>query len=279
MKFYTLFLAILFISTQSRVRVAAPPCADYPLQVGKSSHVSKSTEPGLTVVSLNMAKEERSKRIFQDLKESSLFKTADVWLLQEATGAAPEVARELGLHYAYAPAERVDHDTMSGLAILSRYPIDDSHRVLLPHYKLLFNTSCRIALSARVRGPAGPVRVLNAHLDTRITQEQRLQQAGALFNLERDRVPIVIGGDFNTSNIRWIGSLLPIPGQNHAGAMRKLFEGHGFTSPFDGRDKTFKLLGLPLQLDWIFTKRLKTVASGTENIPFSDHNAVWADLR
>ena len=58
-----------------------------------------------------------------------------------------------------------------------------------------------------------------------------------------------------------------------------MFVSHGFEFPLGGAGSTFKLLGFPLHLDWIFPKHLKTVASGTERIAFSDHRAVWVALK
>jgi hypothetical protein len=58
-----------------------------------------------------------------------------------------------------------------------------------------------------------------------------------------------------------------------------MFIEQGFDSPLDAMGPTFKLLGFPLHLDWIFPKHLKTVASGTTYIAFSDHKAVWVTLK
>jgi endonuclease/exonuclease/phosphatase family metal-dependent hydrolase len=130
--------------------------------------------------------------------------------------------------------------------------------------------------------PAGPVRLFNVHLDTRITQSQRLNQVGAVLKAQAGADPVVVGGDFNTANIRWVWNVVPLPyAQNHVSAMRNRFADAGFDSPLDAKAKTFKLLGLPLplHLDWIFSKHLKPVASGIEDIRFSDHNAVWVSLQ
>ena len=89
---------------------------------------------------------------------------------------------------------------------------------------------------------------------------------------------MIVGGDFNTANIRWIMHLLPVPGPNHSRAMRDMFVAEGFESPLDHAGSTFKLLHLPLHLDWIFPKDLKPVAAGVEKIDFSDHHAVWVAL-
>jgi endonuclease/exonuclease/phosphatase family metal-dependent hydrolase len=252
-----------------------------PLEHGKNTSATAVIHENLTVVSLNMAKEARVDRILEGIRRASFFETADVWLLQEARPNVSEMADALGLHYIYSPADEFSDGTVSGLAILSRYPFERSARTVLPRYNLRFNTRCRIALTAAIRRPAGEIRLVNVHLDTRITQAQRLLQVGSVVEKESSSSEaVIVGGDFNTANVRWIWNVFPLPYvQSHTRAVREMFVGHGFESPLDGAGATFKLLGFPLHLDWIFPKHLKTVASGTEHIDFSDHRAVWVTLK
>lgn len=252
-----------------------------PLQYGKPTVPSEPSHEDLTVVSLNMAKEASPERILKDIRRAAFFEAADIWLLQEARPAVADVAKALGVHYIYASADQFRDNSVSGLAILSRYPLERSGRTDLPRYNLRFNTRCRIALSAVIRRPAGEIRLVNVHLDTRISQQQRLLQAGAVMkNADSPTQPVIVGGDFNTSNLRWIWNVVPVPFvQSHTRALRDMFVDQGFESPLDGAGTTFKLAGIPLHLDWIFPKHLKTIAAGTENIAFSDHKAVWVTLK
>ena len=250
-------------------------------KTGTNTSTTAVTNENLTVVSLNMAKEARLDRILEGIRRAVFFETADVWLLQEARPNVSEMANALGMHYIYAPADQFGDGSVSGLAILSRYPFERSDRTVLPRYNLRFNTRCRIALSASIRRPAGEIRLVNVHLDTRISQPQRLLQVGSVVEKETSsRQPVIIGGDFNTANVRWIWNVFPIPYvQSHTRAVRDMFVGHGFESPLDGAGTTFKLLGFPLHLDWIFPKHLKTVASGKEHIDFSDHQGRVGDAQ
>jgi len=136
-------------------------------------------------------------------------------------------------------------------------------------------------LAATIKRETGSVRVFNVHLDTRITQQQRMSQIEPVIQKAKaSSTPAVVGGDFNTANIRWIANVVPVPyGQNHTAALRTLFRAGAFESPLDGRSGTFHVLWIPLRLDWIFQKGLRTVASGVDDIPFSDHEAVWVSLR
>jgi endonuclease/exonuclease/phosphatase family metal-dependent hydrolase len=256
-------------------------CPNMSLDYGKSTSTTAVTHENLTIVSLNMAKEARVDRMLAGIRRAKFFETADVWLLQEARPSVSEVADTLGMHYIYAAADSFGDGTVSGLAILSRYPFERSDRTVLPRYNLRFNTRCRIALTAAIRRPGGEIRLVNVHLDTRINQPQRLLQVGAVVEKETSSTqPVIVGGDFNTANVRWMWNVFPVPYvQSHTRAVRDLFVGHGFESPLDGAGPTFRLLGFPLHLDWIFPKHLKTVASGTEPIDFSDHKAVWVELK
>jgi endonuclease/exonuclease/phosphatase family metal-dependent hydrolase len=255
-------------------------CPNMPLEHENNTSTSAVAHKNLTVVSLNMAKEARLDRILKDIRGAAFYESADVWLLQEARPSVSEVADALGMHYIYAPADQFGDGSVSGLAILSRYPFERSDRTVLPRYNLRFNTRCRIALTAAIRRPAGEVRLVNVHLDTRINQAQRLLQVQSVVEKETSSgQPVIIGGDFNTANVRWMWNVFPVPYvQTQTRAVRDMFVGQGFESPLDGAGATFKLLGFPLHLDWIFPKDFKTVASGTEHIPFSDHRAVWVTL-
>jgi len=271
---------LLFVGFLSELN-GTSECPNMPLQNGKNTATTADTHENLTVVSLNMAKEARVDRILDDIRRAVFFEKADVWLLQEARPNVSEMANALGMHHIYASADQFDDGSESGLAILSRYPLERSDRTVLPRYNLRFNTRCRIALSASIRRPSGEVRLVNVHLDTRISQPQRLLQVGSVVEKEAlSGQPVIIGGDFNTANVRWMWNVFPVPYvQSHTRALRDMFVGHGFESPLDGAGATFKPLGFPLHLDWIFPKHLKTVVSGKEDIAFSDHRAVWVTLK
>jgi len=258
-----------------------PECPNMSLQQGKDTITTAITHENLTVVSLNMAKETRLDRILDGVRRAKFFEAADVWLLQEARPNVAEMADAMGMHYIYAAADQFGDGSVSGLAMLSRYPFERSNRTDLPRYNLRFNTRCRIALSAVIQRPAGEVRLVNVHLDTRITRQQRLLQVGSVLEKESSSAErLIVGGDFNTANVRWMWNVFPVPYiQSHTQAVRDMFVDHGFESPLDGAGTTFKMMGLPLHLDWIFPKHLKSVASGTENIAFSDHKAVWVTLK
>jgi len=257
-----------------------PGCLDLPVTAGVGLDSAAHAESDLTVVSLNVARETRVDRILTDMRNSPMFPDADVWLLQEAMSNVPQVAEALGMHYVSTPADDLGDGVFSGLAILSRYPLKEHELIRLPRFDLRFRTRCRVGLTATALRETGSIRLFNVHLDTRITQQQRLEQVRPVLDAARgSEMPAVVGGDFNTANIRWLGNVVPIPyGQNHAAALQTLFVSHGFESPLADAPGTFHLAGIPLKLDWIFHTGFETVASGVEDIPFSDHEAVWTSM-
>jgi hypothetical protein len=115
-----------------------------PLEYGNHTSPTEVTHENLTVVSLNMAKEARLDRILNGIRRAVFFETADVWLLQEARPTVSEMADALGMYHIYAPADQFGDGSVSGLAILSRYPFERSDRTVLPRYNLRFNTRCRM---------------------------------------------------------------------------------------------------------------------------------------
>ena len=275
----TVFLIVRFATPAYGTNCSEPAIYAQSLPTDK-----RAPSAGLHVVSLNMAREERLDRILQDLRKAQSLAGADVWLLQEAAERPASVrtiadlASSLKLNYVFAPTDFLDGGKLaSGLAVLSRYPILEPRIIPLTRHNLKFHTRCRIALEVQIAGPSGPVRFYNLHLDTRITLGQRIQQvmpvleqAGALSG------PVVVAGDFNTADVRWLWNILPIPyAENHRNRLRHAFRELGFSSPLDGSGPTINVLRLPLHLDWIFPRKLDWVSAGVTKIGFSDHNAVW----
>ena len=237
----------------------------------------------VAVVSLNTAKVTDADRIVRDIQSAPRLRSADVFLLQEVANedtkasVADQMAHKLGYFVAFSPAAPGVFD--QGLAIVSRYPILDVEIKRLKECNLRFRSRQRFALAANLRTPWGDVRVWNAHLDTRINSEERADQlAPVIEDAAKHTGPRLIGGDFNTNDLRWVGNVVPLPGgPNHGQAIRRAMEQRGFVTPFVNAVTTFPVF--QRQLDWIFIKDLVPVASSVEPAPFSDHYAIWTRVR
>ncbi len=214
------------------------------------------------------------------LKNEPSIKDAAVLLLQEVNRGhrgsgsldLDEVlARELEMHHAWAFENyHGSGGGERGLAILSRFPLTDVERVLLPVVGP--GGRRRIALGATVDLGVRRIRVYTLHLETRISTEERGRQIEGLLenaDLYDDELPVVVMGDFNT-----------IMG----GARRKMFslmEAAGYRCPLPGTKKTFQQkFFFRLKLDWIWVKGLEPLSADVETkITISDHRPVWVDFR
>lgn len=192
---------------------------------------------------------------------------ADVIALQEMDEQGVDrIARALHLDYVYYPA--TVHPTTGkhfGPAILSRWPIERSWKVILPHpSRTRGQRRTATAAVLRVRGAA--VLAYAVHLETpvQITPAEREDQAWTIL---RDAAgfpgPVVIAGDFNGEEI---GLTIRKAGY------RWLTEGVGPTVSF-------------FNWDHIFVRGFSAASSGTvagvvRRIDgASDHHPVWAVLR
>ncbi len=237
----------------------------------------------MVIASLNLDMQTDPEEIARELGRNAELANADVLLLQEVVrrganppNAAEALARKLGRNVEFASP--TDGDTVSGIAILSRYTMRDRAVQHLKAHELRFKTRSRISLAVTVDGPLGAVRILNTHLDTRINAADRLEQIQPLIDEAKlFPGPRIIGGDLNTNYLYWIGHVVPVMhGQRQGDAVRGLMESKGFTTPFAFTGPTSDFFGL--RLDWIFVNQLEALNAGIQPIGFSDHHAIWTRI-
>lgn len=239
---------------------------------------------GLSVISVNLASHSEVSIVDALFAANPALSKADVYLLQEVFRSDSGIvmpaafAERHGLHMLYAPAYRLKQGGEIGLAILSRYPIRQSQIIPLPAFNLTFRSRQRIALEAIADAPAGPLTLLNVHLDTRISFAQRKRQLEPLFaRLASSSSHSVIGGDFNTNPFQWKLGFLPYPStRTQAAQIARLFAGNGFQSAFPLGKQTHDLP--TFQLDWMFTKEWNPLETKVFPLRQSDHHALWAHL-
>lgn len=168
--------------------------------------------------------------IIRVFREHPLIAGSDVLLLTELDYGmarsgnlfvAREIAASLDLNYVFAPCylaltkgsgveaftEGENTLALHGNAILSRYPLRRAHSVALPNGKDKMRgkekrLGCQRAVVADMEHPSGDVRVVSLHLDAHSTQRHRQRQMSMMLDhLEslEPRLPVLIGGDWNTS--------------------------------------------------------------------------------
>jgi endonuclease/exonuclease/phosphatase (EEP) superfamily protein YafD len=162
----------------------------------------------IRLVTFNIKLAREIDRALEVLQEDSL-RGADILMLQEMDeDGVDRIARALDLNYAYYPASiHPANGKYFGPAVLSRWPIERSWKLLLPHGGWTRGQR-RTATAAILR--VGETRLLAyaVHLETpvQISEAERRDQAMAVVTDAADYPgPVVIAGDFNSESI---GSLL-----------------------------------------------------------------------
>lgn len=146
---------------------------------------------------------------------------------------AKEIADALGLNYAFAPvyvalqkgsgveAAMEGENTLSihGLAMFSRWPMQNVHAVALPNGKdKMWGKEKRLgflrALFADIEHPSGTFRAVTIHLDAHCSREHRRRQIRIILDhLETlPPLPTLIGGDWNTTTFNSQSSTRAIMG-------------------------------------------------------------------
>jgi endonuclease/exonuclease/phosphatase family metal-dependent hydrolase len=184
----------------------------------------------IRVTAWNIERGKRLSSIINVLREHPVLRTSDVLLLTELDyGMARtdnrfvvrEIAEALRMNYAFAPcylalnkgsgveSEVAGENTLAlhGNALLSRYPLQRAHALALPNGKDKMRgkekrLGAQRAVIADVAHPSGLFRAVSLHLDAHSTQRHRARQMRlVLDHLARltPQLPVVIGGDWNTS--------------------------------------------------------------------------------
>lgn len=158
----------------------------------------------LKVVSFNIRYAEHMDRAIALIRQTETLRDPDVLLLQEMDEpGAREMADSLDLDYVYYPS-RLHPGTRRdfGNAILSRYPMENDRKIILPHRSRI-NRSLRTAVGATIRVGERRVRVYSVHLATMAENgpgARREQLAEVLADAERYPA-VVLGGDFNSGSV------------------------------------------------------------------------------
>jgi endonuclease/exonuclease/phosphatase family metal-dependent hydrolase len=219
----------------------------------------------LRVVTFNLKYARESAAAAVLLQSHPHLAAADVIALQEMDEAGTElIARALSMSYVYYPASvhpAAGHNF--GNAILSRWPLEDDVKLVLPH-RGRFRKGMRIAVGATMRVPEqDPVRVYSVHLETpvSISGKGRRDQAEVIL-ADAARYPrVVVAGDFNSRGIL------------------NLFVRRGYRWPTRRVGPTISRFSW----DHVAVKGLQlrdcaSVGAIANARKVSDHRPVWADL-
>ncbi len=154
----------------------------------------------------------------------------------------------------------------TGVAMLSRLPLEDVTRIDLPWHDCLWRP--RLAMSATVAIGSKQVRIFNAHVDPHPQADGQLRQLETMMNqADTSTLPTVVVGDFNTlSDQKCIET-------------RNFLEARGYSTPMPTGTATWRGAGLRYHADWFFVRGLKVNRWGVARLlNVSDHWPIWAEI-
>lgn len=244
---------------------------DVPYYSGSYAQENPKSVKTITVVSYNIWFGKDIEQSISELQDIQSQHGLDILLLQEMDEAGTEqIARELGFNYVYYPAAiEPTYDKNFGNAVLSRWPITESKKLMLPH-KSLSNRMSRTATQARIQIQRSEILVYSLHTESVFTlpRFRTDQYRTVLRDIDPESRLVIVGGDFNSFTSR------------AAEAITKDFSLAGFVQGSEGSPYSVKRMGIELTTDHIFTKGFVVENAGTwAEALASDHLPVWVSLR
>ncbi|NNF06322.1 MAG: endonuclease/exonuclease/phosphatase family protein, partial [Candidatus Eisenbacteria bacterium] len=155
----------------------------------------------VSIASFNIKFSKEIERATAVLLRNPMLREADILLLQEmdVEGVA-RIAKALDRCWVYYPATRHPQTKRDfGNAILSRFPIQDDHKVIFPHLGQ-FGRTQRIAAAATLLINGQAVRVYSLHVATQIElgpQRREAQVQAVIDDARSFDGPVIVGGDLN----------------------------------------------------------------------------------
>ena len=224
----------------------------------------------LKVITWNIRFSLETEKAIEELYDKDELNEADLLLLQEVDEkSVKSIAESLRYAYIYYPASKhTFHNNNFGNAVLSKWPIIYTEKVILP-YQNPKNQQKRIAVKAGVIIRDDRVAVYSVHTETNwMSKKRRDIQINYLINeVGGDDEHVIIGGDFNTllnASVRNLENILSK--KDMVRATKRV----GYSVDF---------LGFKFPMDHIFTKNFRVLANGIwQGSLASDHFPVWVIL-
>lgn len=221
---------------------------------------------------------------------------ADIVLLQEVDKHRKRskgvdepafLAKELGFEYKYAPALQIKDDGLYGIAVLSRWPLQEEKvaKLYQPNYADRkpsvpgYFSEQRVLQSVTADTPYGPIAVLNTHLGLTYEQrEKQLQQAAEIVERRLSEGPVLLGGDLNSQPD--VPALWPLRKQLQD-VYLAFSDERGFTDPMGVTERlTFPADAPDRCLDYLFVSdHFQVVATEVLASTLSDHRPVVTRLK
>ena len=260
---------LLFVSQAYTAKNYPDP--NYPSYSGNYAVETPKSVETLTIVSYNIWFAENIDQAVSEIKEIESQKEIDILLLQEMDEVGTEqMARELQWNYIYFPAAiEPTYDKNFGNAVLSRWPIVDSKKLILPH-KSLSNRMNRIATRGTIRIHGVDILVYSIHTESIFTlpQFREDQFTTVLDDIDPEATFVIVGGDFNTFT------------EVNVKDIEAAYRQAGLIRVSKGSGSTIAKYGIDVPSDHIFTKGFVLEEAGKlAGATASDHLPIWVTLR
>ena len=184
---------------QNQVNPEGPRHAGEP---GDRTPPTERHAPDILVATFNVEHGLEIEGALEVIRSDPGLREAEVVLLQEMDSEGTErIAHALGMEWVYYPAT-IREGREFGNAVLSRWPIVDDKKLVLPHLAV-YGRTLRTATVATLDVDGTPVRAYSVHLATPVNQllEARKQQMEAIVADAEGHPHVIIGGDMNSNSI------------------------------------------------------------------------------
>lgn len=225
----------------------------------------------LTVISYNIGYALKLDQAILDIERIHSQSGLDILLLQEMDEPGVEqIARGLRLNYVYYPAAiESTYRKDFGNAVLSRWPIVDARKLILPHMSYS-NRMKRAATRATIRIEGEELIAYSIHTEPVfiLPHYKEEQCVYVLQDLDPQARRVVAGGDFNSFTQAGISKL------------ERYYQTAGLERASKGSGSTFARWGIKMSPDHIFTKGFAIQDQGKlEEATASDHLPIWVALK
>ena len=244
-----------------------------PRYMGQLAEETPEFDGQFKVVNYNIKLGKKLEQAIHELEQQEELRDADVIFLQEMDSEGVHtMAKRLQYDYIYYPAAlHPNHDKGFGNAVLSKWPIKEHQKVVLPHEHPI-RKMYRIAVFALLA--VGELEVLTCSVHTEIYiigHESKMDQVGEVVkNIGDNFNYVIVGGDFNTdTDYGVLGT-------------ERIFRKAGFTRANKGLGYTARgdpISVLKWDFDHIYVRGFEVLDAGKyEEAEASDHLPVWTVL-
>ena len=266
---FVLLTAVILLVVRQTYAAQNFPDANTPLFSGNFAPPAEDFPQEVTVVSYNIRYAENSEQAIAELTALDSQAGVDLILLQEMDETSVEhIARTLNLNYVYFPAAvEPRYNQNFGNAILSRWPLTNPRKLILPHQSVNSQMN-RIATRATIRIHEVDILVYSVHTEIfTLPNFQEDQFKAILDDVEANADFAIIGGDFNTATPSTVERL------------EEIFRQANIVKASNNSGHTIVKYGVEAVADHIFSKGLTLVDSGKiEQATASDHLPIWVKL-